>query len=380
MSPEKSSPTMKVCPTCGTRLSENATRCLVCGRNFSVSAKPSQSNPVESPKLPELKLSLPAAIGLIVLILALGAAIVFLILQGTGRVTSPTPEPTMTFTPTGTATSLPSSEPTLEPTFTPLPPIDYVVQAEDQCISIAANYGVSLQSIKELNGLTDECYIYEGLTLKIPQPTPTASPQPTATLSAAEATTSACQTLPYTVTENDTFSSISANYSISVDSIKNYNNLTSDVVWTGMKLILPLCQRLPTEGPTPTPTTPPPYTAPSLLLPEDGIVYSNTTDTITLQWSSVGTLRENEAYQVTIEDVTSNGTNRVVQYVTDTKLTVPVSLRPVDNISHIFRWWVVAARKSGSNTDGTPIYETNGATSSQRVFGWSGTNTGTQAP
>ncbi len=119
----------------------------------------------------------------------------------------------------------------------------------------------------------------------------------------------------------------------------------------------------------------------NLLLPEDGIVYSNTTDTITLQWSSVGTLRENEVYQVTIEDVTSNGTNRVVQYVTDTKLTVPATLRPVDNVSHIFRWWVVAARQAGSNADGTPIYETNGATSTARVFGWSGTTTGsTQTP
>jgi LysM repeat protein len=380
MSPEKSTPTMKVCPTCGTRLSENATRCLVCGRNFAVTAKPSQSNPVETPKLPELKLSLPAAIGLIVLILGLGAAIVFLVLQGTGHVTQPTAEPTITTTPTSTSTSQPSQEPTLAPTFTPLPPIDYIVQDLDQCVSIAAYYHVSLQSIIDANHLTQDCYISAGQTIKVPQPTPTASPQPTGTLSAAEATSSSCQTLDYTVTENDTLSGIAANYSIGMDSIKSYNNMASDIVWAGMRLVLPLCQRLPTEGPTPTPTTPPPYQAPSLLLPVDGIVYSNTTDTITLQWSSVGTLRSNEAYQVTIEDVTSGGTNRVVSYVTDTKLIVPASLRPLDGVSHIFRWWVVAARQSGSNADGTPIYETNGATSSARVFGWSGTNTSTQAP
>jgi hypothetical protein len=175
-------------------------------------------------------------------------------------------------------------------------------------------------------------------------------------------------------------SSIAANYNISIQALKDYNGLTSDFVWSGEKLKIPLCQRLPTEGPTPTPTTPPPYAAPSLLLPEDGIVYPNTTDTITLQWSSVGTLRENEYYMVTIEDVTSNGVNRVVQYVTDTKVTVPVSLRPTDNISHIFRWWVVVARQAGSNSDGTPIYETNGASSEARVFGWSGTSSPTTAP
>ncbi|MHC1741271.1 MAG: LysM peptidoglycan-binding domain-containing protein [Anaerolineaceae bacterium] len=377
MSPENSN--TKVCPTCGTRLSENATRCLVCGRNFSVSTptKTTSSNPVESPRLPELKLSLPAALGLIVLILALGAAIVFLILQTTGRVASPTATPTLTLTPTNTLLPKPTTEPTLAPTFTPLPPIDYTVQSGDLCSGLAAYYNVSIDSIKLLNNLDADCTLYPGVAIKIPQPTPTATAQPTGTLSAADATSSACQTVPYTVTENDTLSSISLNYSISVESIKNFNNLPNDFVWAGQRLNLPLCERLPTEGPTPTPTTPPAYPAANLLLPNDGIVYSNSTDTITLQWSSVGVLRENEAYLVTIEDVTSTGAKRVVQYVKDTKVNVPLSLRPVDNTSHIFRWWVVVAIQTGSNADGTPIYLTNGATSSMRVFGWTGTSGGT---
>jgi LysM repeat protein len=380
MSPEKSSSTMKVCPTCGTRLSENATRCLVCGRNFTVTSKPSQESPVESPRLPELKLSLPAALGLIFLVLAVGAGIVYLILQGTDRIAAPTPDATMTETPTMTASPQPSSEPTLAPTYTPLPPIDYVVKENDQCVLLAAINDVSLQSIIDANGLTNECILSVGQTIKIPQPTPTATTQPTSTQSSSQSTTEACQTLDYTVGAGDTFSSIAANYNIAIDSIKSYNNTTSDVVWEGMQLKLPLCMRLPTEGPTPTPTTPPAYAAPSLLLPVDGIVYANTTDVITLQWSSVGTLRENEVYMVTIEDVTSSGVNRVVQYVTDTKLTVPVSLRPSDSTSHIFRWWVVAARQAGSNADGTPIYETNGALSTARVFGWAGTSSATVAP
>lgn len=371
---------MKVCPTCGTRLSENATRCLVCGRNFTVTSKPSQESPVESPRLPELKLSLPAALGLIFLVLAVGAGIVYLILQGTGKITAATPDATMTVTPTMTASPQPSSEPTLAPTYTPLPPIDYVVQENDQCVLLAAYHDVSLQSIIDANGLTSDCILAVGQTIKIPQPTPTATAQPTSTQSSSQSTSEACQTLDYTVAENDTLSSIAANYNIAIDSIKSYNNTTSDVVWVGMQLKLPLCMRLPTEGPTPTPTTPPPYAAPSLLLPVDGVVYANTTDVITLQWSSVGTLRENEVYMVTIEDVTSNGVSRVVQYVTDTKLTVPVSLRPTDSTSHIFRWWVVAARQAGFNADQTPIYETNGAISTARVFGWAGTSSATTAP
>jgi len=252
-----------------------------------------QSNPVESPRLPELKLSLPAALGLIVMILALGAAIVFLILQGTGRVATPTGTPTITVTPTNTSIPKPTEEPTLAPTYTPLAPIDYTVVSGDLCSSLAVIYGVSINSIIDLNNLDTNCTLYPGTAIKIPRPTPTVTPQATATLSAAEATSSACQTIQYTVVDNDTLSSISLNYNISVDSIKNYNNLSSDNVWKGEVLNLPLCERLPTEGPTPTPTTPPPYAAPNLLLPNDGIVYSSVTDTITLQWSSVGTLRSN---------------------------------------------------------------------------------------
>lgn len=381
MSPENSntSPT-KVCPTCGTRLSENATRCLVCGRNFSVTSKPSQANPVASPRLPELKLSLPLALGLIVLILGLGAAIVFLILQGTGHVASPTSTPTITLTPTNTVTPKPTAEPTLSATETPLAPIEYTVKIDDLCSSLAAIYHVSINSITQLNNLSTDCVLLENQKILIPQPTPTVTAMPTGTLSPSEATEAACGSLQYQVKTGDTLSSISLNYNISVESLINYNSLPNDTVWVGMYLSLPLCQRLPTEGPTPTPTTPPPYAAASLLLPADGVVFSSITDTITLQWSSVGTLRDNEAYQVTIEDVTSGGSSRNVQYVTDTKLTVPASLRPLDNTSHIFRWWIIAARQAGSNADGTPIYETNGTTSDMRVFGWAGTNNGTAVP
>lgn len=375
MTPENTSATPKTCPTCGTRLSENATRCLVCGRTFTPAAsKKAETSPVQNPKLPELKISLPAAIGLIVLILGLGAALIFVILQTTGRVTTPTVTPTMTNTPTLTLTPTSTLEPTLGPTATLVPPREYVVKEGDLCSSIALMYSVSIQSIADLNGLPPDCGIlYPNTTLKIPWPTPTPTPPPTATLSAAEATQQACGTVPYQVTENDTLSSISANYNISVESIKTFNGLTSDNVWIGMNLSLPLCERMPTQGPTPTATLLPPYSAPSLLLPEDGAIFVDINESIALQWSSVGTLLENEAYAVTIEDVTSSGANRLTSYTKETKLIVPTSLRPLDNTFHIYRWSVVAVRQSGTTADGQPEYTVHGTVSPFRVFGWSGT-------
>jgi len=382
MTPDKKTETPKTCPTCGTRLSENATRCLVCGRTFAPETRKDTPNPVQNPKLPEFRLSLPVAIGLIIVVLGLGAALVFLILQTTGRVTTPTVTPTLTTTPTLTLTPTETATPTIGPTATPLPPREYTVKEGDLCSSIAAAYGVSIQSIADINNLPPDCgTLYVNTVLLIPQPTFTPTPLPTGTLSAAEATQQACGTVPYQVQEGDTLGLIAANYNISIQSIMNFNGMASDTVWEGMNLQLPLCERLPTAGPTPTATLAPPYAAASLLLPADGSVFSNVNEDIALQWSAVGTLRETEAYAVTIEDVTSGGERRLVQYTTDTKFTVPTSLRPLDNTFHIFRWSVVAVRQSGTTADGQPEYTVYGQVSQFRVFGWSGAPAGsTPAP
>lgn len=377
MSPESTTSQNKVCPTCGTRLSENATRCLVCGRNLATPAKAAAPSPVQGPKLPELKLSLPAALGLIVLVLGLGASLVYVILRSTNQITEPTVTPTITLTPTSTNTPLPTQEPTAAPTPTNLPPVSYTVQSEDSCSYIAAMYHVSVNSIIDLNNLDSDCTLSQGQTLLVPMPTATASPLPTATLSSAEATAQACGTVPYVVQENDTLMGISLNYNISMESIKNFNGLSSDNIMQGMQLSLPLCERKPTAGPTPTATLPPPYAQVSLLLPADGTVYTSLNDTIALQWSSVGALRENEAYAVTVEDVSSGGESKLIQYVTETKFIVPASMRPLDNANHIFRWTVVAVRQDGSTSDGEPIYVQYGTVSAGRVFGWTGSGTGT---
>ncbi len=93
---------------------------------------------------------------------------------------------------------------------------------------------------------------------------------------------------------------------------------------------------------------------------------------ITLQWSSVATLRQNESYAVTIEDLTAGTGDKVIDYVSETKYIVPSSLRPSGNTPHIFRWTVVPVRQTGSTKDGQATYEQAGAVSSPRVFSWVG--------
>ncbi|MBU0513036.1 MAG: LysM peptidoglycan-binding domain-containing protein [Chloroflexi bacterium] len=374
MSPENSS-TTKLCPTCGTRLSEDATRCLVCGSEFAVngetSAKASKS--VRGSRMPKITLSLPVAVGLLALFLTVGAVMVFFALQRTGRVVEPTVTPTLTLTVTPSLTPTPAT-PTV--TATPQPtatPFTYIVNVGDTCSGIAAAFDISIQSIVRTNSLPADCAtLYEGQELLIPFPTPTASPFPTATLSEADAEWERCEKVYYEVQEKDTLSSISINYAVPMEAIKEFNGMVNNTVYSGRTIIIPLCERAATPGPSPTPTPPPPYPAPSLLLPVDGSHFTLNDDNVTLQWAAVGALNDNDAYAVTVEDITDGTGRKLVGYEKDTKFIVPASFRSTENIPHVYRWWVMTARQVGTDESGNPIWDTAGAASIRRAFTWTG--------
>jgi LysM repeat protein len=379
MSPEATSNKTKVCPTCGTRLSENATRCLVCGTEFTPRAEPKLAKKaersVQASRMPEITLSLPAAVGVLAVVIVIAAVVVFFAVSSRGGGNSlnngatATPSETPTATIQATATLLPTDIPTA----TLQPPFDYTVAPGDNsCSQIAFNFGISVQSIIITNNLPSTCPISVGQKLKIPYPTPTVPPPPTNTPPVADQTKQACETVPITVQQNDTLSSISLNYAVSMAAIKEFNGLTTDNVFIGQQLLVPLCMRAATPGPTPTATIPPPYPAPNLLLPADGAAFTLANDVVTLQWASVGVLRTGEAYQITVEDVTADQTRRLTDFVADTKYIVPTSFRPNDNVAHVLRWWITPMRQAGTDDQGQPIWVNAGATSDKRVFTWVG--------
>ncbi|HSO11479.1 MAG TPA: LysM peptidoglycan-binding domain-containing protein, partial [Anaerolineales bacterium] len=165
-------------------MSENAARCLVCGTELTAKAAP-KSKKVETgmqaSRMPEVTLSLPAALGALVIILLIGAAVVYFGLGTIGTTNAePTAEGTATTTATPTLAPTETQPPTPIPTETPLPPLDYTVKTGDFCGGIAAAFSVSVQSIVVLNNLDASCNnISVGQTLKIPYPTPTPAPPPT---------------------------------------------------------------------------------------------------------------------------------------------------------------------------------------------------------
>ena len=364
------------CPVCGTRISETATRCLVCGTALDGTATAKKERPIDSKRIPEVKMSLGALIGLGILVLALIAVVVFLVInqQRGGTVTATaTEEVTQTATPTLTLS--PTNTPTLqpEPTGTPLPPLDYVVKANETCSDIAAQFRVSVQSIILANNLSTDCMLSEGRTIKVPQPTLTPSPVPTATPEAIEAMADICtNTVSIVVSSSDTLQGIAMNYNVAMKDIQDFNKLSGTTIRQGQTLIIPLCDRLPTPGPTLTPTPLPPYPAPNLLLPRSGAAFSATDESVTLQWAAVAALRSNEVYRVKIQDLTSVEEKILVEYVTDTKFILPATFRPTDGNPHIIQWSVTVARQINQDNK-NPIYEEAGITSAFRVFSWIGT-------
>ena len=381
MTPEKTTSNSKICPTCGTRVSEKAVKCVVCGTQLGTSATLSSPKPVQGSRMPELTLSLPVALGLLALFVTIGASAVFFTLRSTGRVIEPTPVPSPTTTPTITATPTATLTTTPEPTLTPIPPAEYTIAAGDSCLSIAIAFDVSFQSIILLNNLPASCNnLVPGQKILVPRPTPAPTATKTSTLSAIDATDAACELYMYTVTATDTLYGISLNFNVPMQDIREYNGLPGEYVYEGQVLAIPTCKRNPTPGPSPTPTTPPPYQPPNLLLPPDGASFTLANDSFTLQWASVGILRPNEFYGVTVVDLTDPQQRRLTDYVTETKFIVPSSFRPNDTLPHVMKWWVVVVRQTSTDAEGKPVYESAGIPSEQRAFSWIGAAISTPGP
>ncbi len=197
-----------------------------------------------------------ALIAIIVAFLVLIAALIFFIVTRGKGTDSETTDPLETITVTPTFTNTPANTATMTPlpTWTPLPPIDYVVKAGETCLDLGLKFNVSVQSIIDANNLLQSCVITEGMALKIPQPTPTASPVPTATPEAIVSDLELCtHTDTIIVDANMTLSGIAANYNVSMMDIRIYNNLTSDIVRQGDKLVIPFVRPLANGRTNPDP-------------------------------------------------------------------------------------------------------------------------------
>lgn len=105
----------------------------------------------------------------------------------------------------------------------------YTVKAGDTLYSIATRYNVSVDSIKNVNGLTSNM-LFVGQQLRLPFFT-------------------------YTVSSGDTLYNIAKRYNTTVDQIRSTNQLKSDMLMIGQKLRIPQLQAASTTTPPPAEET-----------------------------------------------------------------------------------------------------------------------------
>ena len=98
--------------------------------------------------------------------------------------------------------------------------IEYTVKKGDNLYSIARNYGLTQSELMDYNNLTSNL-LSIGQILKIPVSKDSTSQKTT-----------------YTVQKGDSLYSIAQKYNTTVDSIKRKNNLTSNLLSIGQKLII----------------------------------------------------------------------------------------------------------------------------------------------
>jgi LysM repeat protein len=82
---------------------------------------------------------------------------------------------------------------------------------------------------------------------------PVITPTPTIKRTVTDSANQKCSDIAYVVQENDTLDSIAARHSVSKESIKGHNGLSTDTLTVNMVLVIPLCEGTP-AGSTTTPT------------------------------------------------------------------------------------------------------------------------------
>ena len=95
----------------------------------------------------------------------------------------------------------------------------YIVKKGDSLYSIARTYNTSVDKLKEINNLTSNALAI-GQVLKLPS-------------------SNASENVVYTVKKGDNLYSIAREYGTTIDAIKKLNNITSNTLSIGQKLLLP---------------------------------------------------------------------------------------------------------------------------------------------
>jgi LysM repeat protein len=318
-------------------------------------------------------------LGILVLMFPADAAVEF--------IPTTTPIPAVleaTDTPTVIPTDTP--EPDLSPTAvespipidTPQPPRLHPVASGETLFGISLRYGVTMDSIAAVNGMSVESALQVSQELLIPWPTATPPLVAVEVEVGGEklvADPTNCQI--YEIQRGDTLYGIAASFNVPSDAMLAVNRLTEiSILQPGDTICIPQViygSELPsTPGPSPTagPTTPPP--GPELLFPVANSLVESASGIVSLQWVTVKDLTEGEWYMIELTDLTEVDSHPRRAFSRQTSFQLPEEWDPVDSVPHDVRWRISIVRVTGQREDGSFIFTFGGETSDDAFFRWIG--------
>ena len=265
-----------------------------------------------------------------------------------------------------------------------------------------------MQTVLDLNNLTDPNQIQEGKSIEVPWPTATVDPNavPTATATGAESSSLEDGTLIasgditrdaagvrvratvtlqagvtwHTVSGEENIITIAVEYGATLRILSELNpeiafsqcdfGIGSGgpgctvLLYPGQEVRVPAPTVTPTIQPTasgsetPTPTATPTYNIPTALSPSDNAFF-NKDDLVTLRWLGTGALNADEAYLVRVEDLTSK---QVYTAMTQALLFIlPADWQSQKNDRHDYTWTIGVVKQSQPDKPSfchctTPIY------------------------
>lgn len=124
----------------------------------------------------------------------------------------------------------------------PTPTVTHIVKSGDTLWKLARQHNVTVAALKKANNLsTDTLKVGQKLTIPTTAPSTTAASTTPATASAPApaSTMTTSDGTAYTVAAGDSLWKIATRNGITVDALKKANNLTSDSLKVGQKLIIP---------------------------------------------------------------------------------------------------------------------------------------------
>ncbi|WP_449537989.1 LysM peptidoglycan-binding domain-containing protein [Ferdinandcohnia sp. Marseille-Q9671] len=147
-----------------------------------------------------------------------------------------------------------------------LPFVTYMVSSGDTLYSIAKRFNTTVDQIRNSNQLKTDMLMI-GQTLRIPQTQPVGTTEPAKETTPTPVPTPVQETSTYTVVAGDTLYGIANRFSTSVDQIKSLNNMTTNTLSVGQVLKVPgsgsgETGQIQPPPPAPVPVTPPPEPVP----------------------------------------------------------------------------------------------------------------------